>query len=409
MRNELISVIVPVYNCEEYLRECLDSICSQTYKNLEIILIDDGSKDKSGIICDEYAQKDNRIIVIHQNNAGQQAAQDRGIQIAKGKYMGFVDSDDWVDSEMFNFLVDKIDDADMITSGIYRNDISGKIVDVWTDLFEEGVYDTGEDFFLNNLLIKDTYESGTVMGGISNNKVDKLYSTDIVKKISAKVNQGISIEEDLFFNILFILNCKKVRVTHEVFYHYRFNPQSVITNASKNFLLERDIFYKTIMNEIDQNPEKKMIKKKFQRRFLNSIYADIPVRLGISEELWYPQYIFPEKEILVGKKIIIFGAGMVGKAFISDMKRTPGIELVLWLDNSCEYKQGENICEELIPQNPQILRDYDGQYDYIICAVQNENSGNGIIKQLVSMGIAEEKLIWKAPVNIWNQFFIQNR
>lgn len=100
----LISVIVPVYNVRDYLEKCLLSICVQTYSNLEIILIDDGSSDGSGELCDLYAQRDKRIKVIHQVNAGQSAARNRGLDIAQGEFLGFVDSDDWIESDMYDFL-----------------------------------------------------------------------------------------------------------------------------------------------------------------------------------------------------------------------------------------------------------------------------------------------------------------
>ena len=97
----LISIIVPVYNVEPYLNKCLDSIVNQTYKKLEIILIDDGSTDNSGLICDEYASKDNRIIVVHQKNKGLSAARNVGLNIAKGDYIAFVDSDDFIEKDMY--------------------------------------------------------------------------------------------------------------------------------------------------------------------------------------------------------------------------------------------------------------------------------------------------------------------
>lgn len=97
MTNHLISVIVPVYNVEPYLRQCLDSIGSQTYSNIEILIVDDGSTDHCGEICDEYAEKDSRIIVIHQENAGLSAARNTALDIARGEYIMFVDSDDWVE------------------------------------------------------------------------------------------------------------------------------------------------------------------------------------------------------------------------------------------------------------------------------------------------------------------------
>ena len=99
-KKALISIIVPVYNVDKYLSKCIDSIISQTYNDIELILVDDGSPDNSPKICDEYARKDNRIIVIHKENGGVSSARNAGLDIAKGKYIGFVDPDDYIVSEM---------------------------------------------------------------------------------------------------------------------------------------------------------------------------------------------------------------------------------------------------------------------------------------------------------------------
>ena len=104
----LISVIVPVYNVEKYLAKCIDSIIAQTYTNLEILLVDDGATDSSGAICDEYAQKESRIRVIHKENGGLSDARNRGIAEARGEYLGFIDSDDYIDVDMYELLYNLI-------------------------------------------------------------------------------------------------------------------------------------------------------------------------------------------------------------------------------------------------------------------------------------------------------------
>jgi len=111
----LISIIVPVYNVKDYVEKCLDSICGQSYANLEIIVIDDGSTDGSGEVCDTYASKDKRIKVIHRKNGGLSAARNEGLDVAAGEFIGFVDSDDWIDTDMYEFLYGllKTGDADI--------------------------------------------------------------------------------------------------------------------------------------------------------------------------------------------------------------------------------------------------------------------------------------------------------
>ncbi len=117
----LVSVIVPVYNVEQYIEKCLDSICGQDYANLQIILVDDGSTDASGAICDRYADRDGRIQVIHQKNGGLSAARNAGMDRAEGDYLVFVDSDDWIERDMVSYMVHRIEkeEAQMAICGMY--------------------------------------------------------------------------------------------------------------------------------------------------------------------------------------------------------------------------------------------------------------------------------------------------
>lgn len=118
---DLISIIVPVYNVESYLEQCIDSILAQSYKNLEIILVDDGSTDQSGEICDRYAEKDSRICVVHQASSGSSSARNAGLKICHGNYLGFIDSDDYIASDMYKILLDNLlrEDADISVCGAY--------------------------------------------------------------------------------------------------------------------------------------------------------------------------------------------------------------------------------------------------------------------------------------------------
>ena len=131
MNEPLISVIVPVYNVENYLRECLESIRNQTYRNLEVFLINDGSTDNSGIICEEYAAKDNRFTVIHQENAGASSARNRGIESAIGKWITFIDADDYVESNYLETLAKHIakENDVLIIQGLKQVNINGEKTD----------------------------------------------------------------------------------------------------------------------------------------------------------------------------------------------------------------------------------------------------------------------------------------
>ncbi len=131
MEDKLISIIIPVYNVERYLRECIDSIIAQTYKNLEIILVDDGSSDKSGEICDEYSKKDSRIKVIHKKNGGLSDARNVALDIAKGDYIGFIDSDDYIEKDMFQILYNLAEEYNAEISSIsFYKMLENKVISV---------------------------------------------------------------------------------------------------------------------------------------------------------------------------------------------------------------------------------------------------------------------------------------
>ena len=165
--SELISLIIPVHNVEKYLYECIESVICQTYTNLEIILIDDGSKDKSGEICEEYGKKDNRIIVIHQENGGVSSARNIGLEVAKGKYISFVDSDDYIEKTFIEELYKKIkeNDAQISMCGLNKIDDNNEIL---------GTYGYSKDFIDGRELLENKY----IQDGYLWNK---LYSAEIWK------------------------------------------------------------------------------------------------------------------------------------------------------------------------------------------------------------------------------------
>lgn len=248
LMEDLISVIVPVYNVEKYLPECIESIINQTYKNLEIILIDDGSPDNSGKICDEYAGKDNRIKVIHKKNEGVSEARNVGMEVAKGNYLTFVDSDDWIESVYIETLLKTLmeNKADYVTCGynrVYQNEIekinnSGKRI----------VYDTKE--YLMNLLNVQLGYGFCHM---------KLIKRDIIG--NNKFDKKLVVGEDAFFNIKLCKNLKKAVVIEEALYNYRFNSNSVVRKYDANYVEKyrksMEAMYNYIMDEYKEEKEVK--------------------------------------------------------------------------------------------------------------------------------------------------------
>lgn len=219
-QHKLISIVVPIYNVEKYLPKCIESILNQTYKNFELILVDDGSKDNCGNICDEYAQKDNRIVVIHKENGGLSSARNAGIDIAKGKYIGFVDSDDWIHSEMYEKLVYLMEsrEADIAQCEF----INAPSEDVKIEPEKEEIKTFTNIEGLNNLY-NNMYVSTVVAW-------NKLYKISLFKEIRYP-NGKIHEDEGTTYKLIF--NAKRIVYTNQKYYYYRQTPNS-ITNAAFN-------------------------------------------------------------------------------------------------------------------------------------------------------------------------------
>ena len=182
-----LSIIVPVYKVEKYLPRCIDSILAQTFGDFELILIDDGSPDGCGRICDEYAQKDKRIVAIHQKNMGVSEARNAGLDIAHGRYIGFVDSDDWIEPQMYEVMMDAIREngADMAVCGVRYADEDGKFTRA--DRLSEGVYTRAG-------LLEDVFAMPNKLGGGCCNKV-----FDASKIASVRFKVGMTIAEDALY------------------------------------------------------------------------------------------------------------------------------------------------------------------------------------------------------------------
>lgn len=255
MEKPLISVIVPIYKVENYLDDCVQSIVSQTYRNLEIILVDDGSPDRCPEMCDEWAKKDARIRVIHKANGGLSSARNAGIDVAKGEYIGFVDSDDYIDEKMYEVLLNgfELEDDIVISSLKIARYESGKILtfdDAWNISKKQVV--NSDDFIYNILSAKSSY---TVW--------NKLYCTSWAKKVRFKEGKN---NEDVLY--LYELG-KSIKGTMMkmvelpfVGYYYRMRPDSICN--TKRTPLQIDIIenYDYMLSDCDEGRVIKLLKKK---------------------------------------------------------------------------------------------------------------------------------------------------
>lgn len=211
-----ISIIVPVYKVEEYLEKCVDSILAQTFTDIEVILVDDGSPDRSGVICDEYAAKDPRVKVIHKENGGLSSARNAGIEVAKGRYLGFVDSDDYIGPDMYQLLYEDItrEQADLAICGI-------------VDLYGNNVRKTKP--VVRKILSKEAAMQAVLEAKlVSVHAVNKLYDSHLFSQI--RYPEGIITEDAAV--ILDILDlCSKVVINTQPSYFYYHRDESISSKA----------------------------------------------------------------------------------------------------------------------------------------------------------------------------------
>ena len=220
---EKISVIVPVYNVEQYLERCVDSIINQTYTNLEIILVNDGSTDNSGKLCDELAKKDKRIRVIHKENGGLSDARNRGIDEAESDLVGFIDSDDYIDRDMYEILLKNLNntDADLSMCALY---------DVYNNTPEAQVTNKETWELSSEQAIKMVMEAKI----LSVTAVNKLYRKSLFSDLKFEVGK---IAEDAFIMIKLLDKCEKIVATNEKKYYYVHRENSITTQKfSTKFL-----------------------------------------------------------------------------------------------------------------------------------------------------------------------------
>lgn len=216
---KMISVIIPVYNSENVIKRCVDSVINQSYKSLEIILVDDGSTDTSGEICDSYLHQDARIKVVHTANNGVSEARNIGIQMASGEYTMFVDADDWIDEKMCEVLycyAEQYNNIDFIKSLAVNRYNTGKITENQPRPISTKVIDVEKEFSFI-----EQYAYGVVWGS--------LYKTNLLKDLSFE--KGIYVGEDALFVARVLKKCKKVLIIQERFYNYVFYSDSACHGA----------------------------------------------------------------------------------------------------------------------------------------------------------------------------------
>ena len=247
-----ISIIIPVYNTEEYLRQCLDSVLLQTFRDIEIICVDDGSTDSSPQILDSYKAHDSRIKVIHKENTGLVAARKTGLAAATGKYIGYVDSDDWIEPMMYEKLYKLVSKQTVDVAMCGRYEESENYRKAVYHGFDEGRYEKKAlcNIIYPNMIVNKYFFEWGIFPGVW----DKLFHRECLEKFQMSVDERLRMGEDAACVYPCLLQVDSIYILHECLYHYRQTDSSMVKSIT-DMELERQRFhllYHSVLNVISK-------------------------------------------------------------------------------------------------------------------------------------------------------------
>ena len=293
IENELISIIIPVYNAEKTIERCVQSVINQSYSNIEIILVNDGSLDKSLYLCERLASIDIRVKIINSENNGVSNARNLGINAALGKYIMFVDSDDYVDEKWCETLILNLSlENELVVSNIYCVD-----------------YDNGEIYVENNLkcsnyklLVTDFYK--VFKWKLLNQPYNKIYSTYIIKKYNIKFSEDLSLGEDLLFNLEYLKYCDRITIINSNLYYYIKGKEDSLCNRYYNNLYEiQTKLYLKMRALLESNsPKFEMYKQELYTDYLFTLINCIQNVFSKQNKENIVQKYIQAKEIIISKE-----------------------------------------------------------------------------------------------------------
>ncbi len=378
-----ITIIVPVYNVEKYLHKCLYSILNQSIKNIEVICVDDGSTDSSSSICDYYKEQDSRVHVIHKKNGGLVTARKEGLKYANGKYVGFVDGDDWIDKDMYQEMYNAIEkyNVSMVETGVIDCDEENETERNYK--LKCGVY-IGEDYgryILNNLIYDGNfYEFGTVTPYIWN----KLFVRDYICDIYGKLNDKQSMLEDFVSVIPYLMKWHSIYIFNKAFYHYRVVRNSIKRKKVNEFEELLNMHIKLLYKNLDYTG----IYKESILQQINYFKMYFCIMLNIKMFDKNEKLLIPFGGVDKNEKIILYGAGVVGINIYRYIDKINSSMVINWVDKSWENFKGS----EYQVNNPLSINK-NGE-EKIIISVLRARDVTQIKRRLINSGIRTERILW---------------
>lgn len=394
-----ISIVVPIYNSAAYLEECVYSLMNQTYRDIEIILVDDGSTDDSGLLCDKLEKTDNRIIVIHKENGGNNSARKAGTIVATGEFILYVDSDDWIDNTTCEVILKQALDnnADVVRFALQREYSNGRTKTA-KDNLKEGLY-TREDciYLYENLICNHNRISGT-----NNSQCTQLTKTYIFKQNYQMLDDSVQYGEDFACVIMSILKASRVLITHDVYYHYRMREGSITHKSNPYYYTQINSLYLYLQDLCALNPYSEILLPQVER------YMDVLVLRGINSrfiqprEPLVPDYFFNSSQIPADSKVVIYGAGAVGKSYVRQFRCQNQYKIIGWVDKYPQKNPVDGYEISSVSDLSQL------NFDYIIIAILSKETACQIRCELIkNLNIDNNTIVWEYPMHIFDYYCIR--
>lgn len=379
---DLISVIVPIYRVEEYLEECIQSIRNQTYKNLEIILVDDGSDDGCPQICDYHAKADKRVKVIHKKNGKSDSARKAGMSIATGKYVGYVDGDDWIEPVMYERLIGYIHkyDVDVVESGVVDFGVDGERKRI--PYIEEGCY-KGQDF-IKKVEPRLLYAGVFFEHGISPYLVTKLFLKEKIEKYQMIEDVTCARQVDTMVALPCIADAKEVYISHDCYYHYR-----VRSNSLKREWREKEVEYlfECYPEFYERFKGTRLCLESDKQIKYFTMYWLIQKAPYVFDDLDTGVFLTPFGGLDITTPIVLYGAGAAGIHIEKYIRSVKNSNIICWTDRNYE-----GLCDTLGVISPREIISFD--YDYVIISILRESTVQSAKRDLINLGVLEEKILW---------------
>ena len=383
-----LSIIIPVYNVEKYLSRCLNSILTQTYKNLEVILIDDGSTDNSMNICKDYVKKDARFKLYTKENGGACSARKAALKYITGNYVTCVDSDDWIESNAYSDLMEsvKLYNPDVVACSFWKEFEKFKIVR--NDYLEEGYYSKEK---LHMVMDKVNKKRPLCWQVISGGLCNKIFKRNLFEKYQELVPNEIYIGEDMAVVLPMMFEIESLYICKIPYYHYCQNKKS-----SSWAWREGEFERLKVLVEYLRHYYYKYKDIVYQRFILNSIYFAMIAIMYDLPKTYFKKGIPFLKKINSNSRVIVYGKGVYAANLIEVIKKNRICNLIGNVDS--------NDVETLFDINKD-------NYDYVVIAILDSEIVDNIRGLLIENGIAENKILFidqedltvsNLPYELWN-------